>query len=202
MAIAKIVLILKGLNMIRFYKGAPWKRCLVFLLVVSATAISADGDGKKHRHRERRHSDNDHYGEKILAPVGNATYADHCGACHFAYQPGLLPSESWQKILDSTADHFGETVDFDTGAREEISGYLNSNAANTSSSELSQKIMRCLDGRIPVRITNIPCIRKKHHEIPQKVVNRPSVGSWSNCIACHRTADRGVYDDDWVSIPN
>jgi mono/diheme cytochrome c family protein len=30
---------------------------------------------------------------------------------------------------------------------------------------------------------------------------RPSVGSFSNCIACHTTAEKGVYDDDHVTIP-
>jgi hypothetical protein len=175
--------------------------CFVFLSVLLATAISAEDDGKKHRYRERRHGDNNHYGEKSLMPVSNTAYTDNCGACHFTYQPGLLPSDSWRKILENSEDHFGEPLDLDADAREEIYVYLTSNAANTSSSKLSQKIMRCLDGQTPLRITDIPYIRKEHHEIGQSVVNRPSVGSLSNCIACHRDADHGVYDDDRVSIP-
>ena len=187
--------------MIPLSRGSMWWLWMVALFVLYAAVISADDNGKKHRRRERRHSDNNHYGEKNLTPVNNAAYADHCGACHFAYQPELLPSESWRKILEGTDDHFGETVDFDMEAREKISGYLTSNVANTSSSELSQKVMRYLDGQVPLRITDVPYIRKEHHEISPQVVKRPSVGSLSNCIACHRTADRGVYDDDWVSIP-
>ena len=187
--------------MIHFARRTLWTLCFMFILFFLATAISADDDGKKHRYREHRRGDDNHYGEKYLKPVSNTAYTDHCGACHFAYQPELLPSESWQKILEDPEDHFGETLDLDADTREEIYVYLTSNAANTSSSKLSQKIMRCLDGQTPLRITDIPYIRKEHHEIGQSVVNRPSVGSLSNCIACHRNADRGVYDDDRVSIP-
>ena len=183
-----------------FSRKPIWTLSVVLLLFLSATAITADDDGKKKRRRERRHGDNKYYGEKYLKPVNNTIYIDQCGACHFAYQPGLLPSESWKKILEDPEDHFGETLDLDADTREEIYVYLTSNAANTSSSKLSQKIMRCLDGQTPLRITDIPYIRKEHHEIGQSVVNRPSVGSLSNCIACHRNADRGIYDDDRVSI--
>ncbi|WP_155326300.1 diheme cytochrome c [Desulfosarcina ovata] len=187
--------------MIRFARNRLWTLCFLFPLILSATAISADDNGKKHRYRERRHGGDNHYAEKYLKPVSNTTYSEHCSACHFAYQPGLLPSESWRKILQSSEDHFGDTVDLDAEAREEIHAYLTLNAANTSSSKLSQKIMHCLDGQTPLRITDIPYIRKAHHEIGRNVVNRPSVGSLSNCIACHRDADRGIYDDDRVSIP-
>lgn len=187
--------------MIHFTRGTLWTLCFVFLSVLLATAKSADDNGKKHRYRERRYGDNNHYRKKYLKPVNNNTYTDYCGACHFAYQPGLLPSGSWHKVLENSEDHFGEILDLDADAREEVYEYLTSNAANTSSSKLSQKIMRCLDGQTPLRITFIPYIRKEHHEIGQSVVNRPSVGSLSNCIACHRNADRGVYDDDRVSIP-
>ena len=187
--------------MIHFTRRTLWTLCFMFLSVLLATAVSADDNGKKHRYRERRHGDNNHYGEKYLKPVSNTTYTDNCSACHFAYQPGLLPSDSWRKILEDSDDHFGETLDLDTDAREELKTFLTSNAANTSSSKLSQKIMRCLEGQTPLRITDIPYIRKEHHEIGRNVVNRPSVGSLSNCIACHSSADRGVYDDDRVSIP-
>jgi hypothetical protein len=61
--------------------------------------------------------------------------------------------------------------------------------------------MRCLGGSVPERITDIPCIRKEHHEITPEVLQRKSVGSLSNCIACHRRAAKGEYDDETVSIP-
>ena len=178
-----------------------WWVSLLMLLVVFAPTSSADDDGKRHQRRERKHNENNHNGDKNLKLVSNAAYADSCGACHFAYQPELLPAASWKKILEGTDDHFGETVDLDESARPEISGYLASNAADKSSAKLAGKIMSCLGGMTPLRITDIPCIRKEHHEITPQMVKRKSVGSLSNCVACHRTAENGVYDDDNVSIP-
>ena len=123
----------------RFYTGALWGLLMVMLFVLLAVTISADDDGKKHRRRERRHSGDNHHGERYLKPVSNTTYTDQCGDCHFAYQPELLPSKSWRLILDGTDDHFGETLDLGPDARVEISDYLASNAADTSSCELSKK---------------------------------------------------------------
>ncbi|KKM08447.1 diheme cytochrome c [Marinobacter sp.] len=182
-------------------KKIMWWVSLLMLLVVFAPTISADDDDKRHQRRERKHKEHNHRGDKNLKPVNSAAYTDSCGACHFVYQPELLPAASWKKILEGTDDHFGETVDLDEGARLEISEYLASNAADKSSAKLSGKIMRCLGGMTPLRITDIPCIRKEHHEITPQMVQRKSVGSLSNCIACHRTAESGVYDDDSVSIP-
>ncbi len=174
---------------------------LLMVLVVFTPTISADDDGRKHQRRERKHHENNHFGDENLKRVSNSSYADQCGACHFAYQPELLPAASWKKILEGTDDHFGETVDLDEDTSLEISGYLASNAADKSSAKLAGKIMRCLGGMTPLRITDIPCIRKEHHEITPQAVQRKSVGSLSNCVACHRTAESGVYKDDNISIP-
>ena len=43
--------------------------------------------------------------------------------------------------------------------------------------------------------------QKNHHEISQKVLKRESVGSLSNYLACHTTAEKGIYSDDNVKIP-
>jgi len=85
---------------------------------------------------------------------------------------------------------------------ENISDYLTTNGAENSSAEQSVKIMRCLGDQVPIRITNIPYIRKKHHELDPAVFKRESIGSLANCTACHITAEKGIYDDDAVKIPN
>ena len=179
-----------------------WWVSLLMVWVVFAPIISAADDDKRHQHREGKHKENNHRGDKNLKPVSSAAYADSCAACHFGYQPELLPAASWKKILEGTDDHFGGTVALDEGARLEISGYLASNAADKSSAKLAGKILSCLGGMAPLRITDIPYIRKEHYEITPQTIQRKSVGSLSNCIACHRTAENGVYDDDQISIPD
>jgi hypothetical protein len=79
--------------------------------------------------------------------------------------------------------------------------YLNRNAADQSSAERAVKITRSLNNQTPVRITQVPYIQRKHHEIDPEVLKRESIGSLSNCEACHKTAESGTYDDDDVVIP-
>jgi hypothetical protein len=178
---------------------------LAFLLTANGVFYTAfadhDDHKKKNRYqkRERRHSE--HNGKGKLTIVNNPKYTENCGACHFAYQPGLLPSGSWDKILKSLTDHFGEDIDLDPESKKIIVEYLKANAANYSSAKLSAKIMRSLGHQTPLRITQVPYIQRKHHEIQLNVFKRESIGSLSDCLACHTTAEKGIYDDDNVTIP-
>jgi hypothetical protein len=159
-----------------------------------------DDDHKDRKRYRRRDHDDDHDGENLKA-VSNPSYKENCGACHFAYQPGLLPSSSWKNILGGLDDHFGEFVDLDPETQEAISSYLEANAAEQSSAKRAVKIMRSLGSTTPMRITDIPYIKHKHHEISASAFNRQTIGSFSNCDACHKRAEEGVYDDDFVDIP-
>ncbi len=178
---------------------------LAFLLIANGvfyTAFAEEDDYEEkghHQKRERKHSERNVKGNLIV--VNNLTYKENCGACHFAYQPELLPSGSWDKILNNTEDHFGEAVEIDPGSKKIIAEYLKANAAEYSSAKLSAKIMKCIGKQIPQRITEIRYIRKNHHEISQDVIKRKAIGSLSNCSACHTTAEKGIYDDDNVIIP-
>ena len=161
-----------------------------------------DDDNDQHRKRHRkRHRGNDHDGN-YLKPVNNPTYEAECGECHFLYQPELLPSASWMKILGQLDDHFGEEIELDPDSKKIISIYLKSNGAENSSAKRAVKIMRSLGNHVPMRITDTPYIREKHHELNPEVLKRESIGSLSNCIACHTTAEKGIYEDDNVKIPN
>jgi Dihaem cytochrome c len=164
--------------------------------------ISAD----EYRHRERkRHSGRDDsakkLGSKQLQPVTNPAYKETCGGCHFAYQPELLPTASWAKLLSGFDDHFGQTLDIDSETLATLTDYLKGNGADKSSSRQAARIMKSLGVGVPIRITDVPYIRDQHHEISSDVFSRKSIGSLSNCSACHRTAENGVYDDDFVEIP-
>jgi hypothetical protein len=179
---------------------------VVFLLAFATfhDVLADDGYRKRNRgHQKGFHrggDDNDDH-DAPLKPVANQTYKDTCGACHFAYQPELLPSASWAGIVGNLGDHFGQTVDSDAESKKAIAKYLTDNAAERSGAKLAVKIMKCLRGQTPSRITEIPYIRRKHHDVPPAVFSRKAVGSLSNCSACHKTADQGIYDDDNVVIP-
>ena len=178
---------------------------LVFLLTAGGGFYAAladhDDHGKKHRYQKRERKRSGHYGKHNVTIVNNLTYSENCGSCHFTYQPGLLPSGSWDKILSSLPGHFGEELSLDEEARKTIGQYLKTNAADHSPARISAKIIRSLGPQTPLRITQIPYIRHEHHEIRPAVLARESIGSLSNCAACHTTAENGIYDDDNVTIP-
>ena len=156
---------------------------------------------KRRQYQKRPRNDSEHYEKEYLTPVNNQTYIDECGACHLAYQPELLPSESWDKILAGLEGHFGETVDLDKESKKTITEYLKTNSAEHSRAKLSVKIMRSLGSNTPMRITDLPSFQAKHRKISQDVLQRESIGSLSNCSACHVTAEVGIYEDDDVKIP-
>ena len=156
---------------------------------------------KRRRYQKRDRNDFKHYGKRYLTPVNNPTYIEECGDCHFTYQPELLPSGSWEKIIAGLDDHFGEELEIDTESKNVILGYLITNSAEKSSAKRAVKIMKSLGNRTPVRITEIPYILEKHNEVDPDVFKKESIGSLSNCLACHTTAEKGVYEDDYVVIP-
>lgn len=190
-----------------------WPKYIVYAISVLLTLVLifdafADDEHYKKRHRYRAGSQKNNDDNKVhdrdnyLKPVSSLTYKETCGGCHFAYQPELLPSASWQKILNQLYDHFGDEVETEPDTIKGITDYLIANGAESSSAKISVQIMRSLRNGVPSRITEIPCILKKHRELDPAVFERESIGSLANCTACHITAEKGIYDDDAVKIPN
>jgi len=169
---------------------------------ISDGAFGDEGDNQKHRARHRERGGRDRQTTSCLTPVSNPTYRDNCGACHFAYQAELLPYASWNRILETVDDHFGESLDLDPPTKTSISSYLEPNASERSKAKVAVKIMKSLRSSVPLRITEVPYIKDKHHRISTEIIKRDSVGSLSNCLACHRRAEEGIYDDDYVAIPD
>jgi hypothetical protein len=164
--------------------------------------ISADEDRQREKARQTGKDDPGRkHGSSQVQQVTNPAYKETCGGCHFAYQPELLPSASWAKVLSGLDDHFGQTLDVDSETLATLADYLKVNGADKSSSKRATKIMRSLSGDTPIRITDVPYIREQHHEISSDVLSRKPIGSLSNCSACHKTAENGVYDDNFVDIP-
>jgi hypothetical protein len=144
--------------------------------------------------------------QKEVNPVNNKLYKDECGSCHFAYPPGLLPGKSWEKLLNEKAlsEHFGENAELDKADLATINEYVMANAADKSYFKRARKIAKATEGvEAPLRITEVRYIKRKHHEIPERMIKgNKDVKSLSYCDACHTQANKGVFDEDTVKIPN
>jgi len=140
-----------------------------------------------------------------VRPVKDKLYQEECSACHFAYQPGLLPEASWKKLMQpkSLEDHFGENAELDEETRKHIETYLAKHSADKSMYKRSRKIMASLkSGQAPLRIIDIPYIKRKHDEIPNKMIKaNDKVKALSYCDKCHQDAKAGNFDDDSVRVP-
>lgn len=138
-----------------------------------------------------------------VRPVANEVYAGECGACHFAYQPGLLPQQAWEGIMNALDNHYGDDASLEPQLAEEIRAYLLANAADRASPSRSRAFAAgtAAPGVLP-RITETNYFVREHYEIPRQFVTGNSeVRSFSNCQACHRSAAAGVYNEHDVRIP-
>lgn len=138
-----------------------------------------------------------------VAPVTSALYQQECASCHMPYQPGLLPARSWQRVMGSLADHFGDNAELAPEDRAAITAFLTAHAADRASGKRARKIAASLrSGDAPLRITDTPYIKSKHRELPAHLVTgNPKVKSLAQCNACHTGAERGSYSESQLDIP-
>jgi len=135
--------------------------------------------------------------------VANEAVLFECSDCHLVYQPQMLPQRSWRKLMEGLADHFGEELSLDDKTRDEVLSYLLDNAGDSGRSKRGRKFIKGIRrDDAPIRITETPRWRKKHHELPDRVWSDPRVEFKGQCEVCHTKAERGLYDDDHgVRVP-
>ena len=123
--------------------------------------------------------------------LANQEYSAACGSCHMAYPPQLLPAASWREIVNG--DHFGVTLPLAEEQRDKILTWLEQNDVQSGSGKLAKKARKHLRGQQVGRITEIAYLQRKHRKIDDAVFKRPSIGSFSNCKACHPGAEQGRF---------
>ena len=139
-----------------------------------------------------------------VAPVKNDLYIKECGSCHFPYQPGLLPSNAWEKMMANLDNHFNSDATLDDKTFQTLSKYLNDNSAEKNMQyKRSNRIVSSIPaGQIADSISTTPYMIKKHREIRKDLITQKEVKGLFNCIACHTTADKGIYSERDIKIPN
>ena len=127
-------------------------------------------------------------------PVTDELTKKECGDCHMAFQPAFLPARSWARIMDNLQDHFGEDASLPEDKVKHIKAYLMANAADK---RWRSKMMRGVrKDWTPLRISELPYWKHEHDEVSPAAWKDPRVKSKANCKACHKRADRGIYDDE------
>jgi nitrate/TMAO reductase-like tetraheme cytochrome c subunit len=152
-------------------------------LAISLCPLVATADGK-YGGEDR--------GKPLLPTQINARWQQECGSCHIAYAPGLLPAESWRKIMSGLDKHFGDDASMTAQESKEITAYLVDNASNRWSTKTA-----------PLRITESQWFKAKHNsrEISPDTWKRVSVKSPANCQACHAEAAKADFNEHRIKIP-
>ncbi len=126
-------------------------------------------------------------------------YKQACGECHMAYHPSLRTQSAWDQLMQGLEDHYGEDASLSDEVAQTVSTYLKDNNALNFDTEVAHKI-----GRIntpSLRITDTRFWQKKHDDFKDADFRHPAVGSKINCIACHKDAETGRFDDASIKLP-
>ena len=124
--------------------------------------------------------------------AANTKHQQECGSCHVASPPGLLPAASWARIMGSLNKHFGTDASLDDAATRDIGNWLQVNAGTDR---------RGHEDPPQDRISKSKWFVRQHDEVSASTWKRASVGSPSNCSACHAGAAKGDFNEHAVRIP-
>ena len=130
---------------------------------------------------------------KPLQPMQiNTKWQQECSTCHIAYAPGLLPAESWRKIMADLNKHFGSDASLTAEENTEIADFLVKNASNRWSAATA-----------PLRISEAAWFKREHRakNVPPDAWKNSLVKSPANCQACHTQAERGDFSERNIKIP-
>ena len=157
------------------------------LLLSSLLSVAAYAEGE----RGGRYAGEER-GKPLRPATINANWQKECGSCHIAYAPGLLPAESWRKVMLGLDQHFGADASLTAPEATEITDFLAKGASNRWTASTS-----------PLRITDAQWFKGKHdaREVPATVWARASIKSAANCQACHADADKADFNEHSVKIP-
>lgn len=179
--------------------------CSVIGLLGGIGAAFGDNDNDEYESRHEAKIDKKQVRKTKagVARVENKTYSTECGACHFPYQPGLLPERSWRKLMSQLNDHFGDNAELSADKQTEIVNYLAQNSADKSDYKRSKRIMSSLsESDTPLRITETNYFKARHREVPRRLVqDNEQVKSFSRCDSCHQTANTGSFSERHIKIP-
>ena len=135
------------------------------------------------------HAGDDQRGRVVaLLPV----YKQECGACHAPFAPGMLPVDSWRRLLNTLPRHYGTDASLDAATLKELSTWLAANAGT---------YRRVREAPPEDRITKSAWFIRKHHEVPAAAWQLPAVKSATHCTACHAQAVEGDFNEHSVRIP-
>ncbi len=126
-------------------------------------------------------------------------FVSECGDCHEVYHPSLLPRSSWEILMGELDDHFGEDASLGEQTTAQITAFLTSYSSEVWDTEAAN-LLRKVDPEKPTQISASPFWIQNHQNIPEVVFETRPVSGEGNCVACHKDASGGRFDDQEIEI--
>jgi hypothetical protein len=165
------------------------KTCFLLIATSGVHSALAEGDHEGSWWGGKRGSE----GRGGQMAVASPQYQKECASCHMAYPAGLLPAGSWQHLMANLNQHYGSDASLDAASTSAITQYLTSNAGTYK---------RVSEMPAQDRITQSAWFARKHDgHVNASIWKRQSIGSRSNCVACHGAAEQGNFNEHSVRIP-
>jgi len=172
---------------------SPLSRFLLMALCCFGTSQSALADDDEHRSWWNWWKSKDAYSSGLSTAQTPAVFQQECGACHIAYPAGMMPAGSWQHLMANLSQHFGSDASLDAASHDTITTYLTRHAGTYK---------RVAEMPPDDRITQTYWFQRKHNKhVASDVWARASIGSRSNCAACHPGSAQGNFNEHSVRIP-
>lgn len=102
--------------------------------------------------------------------LGLSIYLEKCATCHIAVPPQVLPTETWQIILQDSQHYGVQLPTLIDPPRQLVWNYL----------QVSSRLKSTEDDRVPYRIANSRYFKALH---PQ--VQLPQQLTIKSCVTCH-----------------
>lgn len=176
----------------QYFYGVFAVAVLTMSVAISVAQADDDRDDRRGEMKYGGKYGGENRGKPVQPAQLNAKWRQECSSCHIAYAPGLLPAESWRKVMAGLDKHFGSDASLTVQESKEITGFLVANASNRWSAPTA-----------PLKITESAWFKRKHdgHEISPSVWKNPLVKSPANCGACHTQAESGDFSERNIRMP-
>lgn len=142
------------------------------------------------------------YNQVIDYKKENSLFVEECASCHTLYPPSLLPKKSWNIMMADLENHFGDDASLDGEDTQSILRYLLNNSAEKSTSEASVNILKTLENKDTIAITQTPFWKYRHKNIDKKYFDSDKVKTKANCKSCHKDVEKGLIEDSNIKMPD
>jgi Dihaem cytochrome c len=96
-------------------------KTVLVLVLAAAAPLTAQANGD---------TQGEDRGQPVQPAQANAKWQKECSACHMAFQPSLLPAQSWRKVMAGLDKHFEVDASLSAQDASEITQFLEAHASN------------------------------------------------------------------------